>query len=315
MPRNSESCSENGLCTPRAFFSKLCGSQVSGRNILKGSGTWQRRNGLSKKHSFGRPFLRTRPSPLLWHTPKEGTWKAETCLLESTAPFACALTRTCFPQLFVVFDILGSTGWFSESGVLASEKPRIRFGYTVRSPSRNAFHSLLDSYFLWILAEKGTVLGPSGGRFRFTPGTCLNSTLGFAYLSLRRFPCFFVQFSLLSKDCKSDLRGWAQVSGLQKGPAERGHVKKHQKSSKSVKKFFDTFRQCSRRAKNVKNRQKCQKFFDTFRQFSRGTIFPAPFGGALNKDTSLVFWWWFFHSFFLEQEALEGQGLEASKPL
>ena len=46
------------------------------------------------------------------------------------------------------------------------------------------------------------------------------------------------------------------ISGLQKGPAERGHVKKRQKSSKSVKKFFDTFRQFSRRAKKVKNRQK-----------------------------------------------------------
>ena len=68
------------------------------------------------------------------------------------------------------------------------------------------------------------------------------------------------------------------ISGLQKGPAERGHVKKRQKSSKSVKKFFDTFRQFSRRAKNVKNRQKVSKsFFDTFRHFSRGTFFPAPF--------------------------------------
>ena len=69
-------------------------------------------------------------------------------------------------------------------------------------------------------------------------------------------------------------------SGLQKGPAERGHVKKRQKSSKSVKKFFDTFRRFSRRAKNVKNRQKVSKnIFDIFRQFSRGTSFPAPFGG------------------------------------
>ena len=60
-----------------------------------------------------------------------------------------------------------------------------------------------------------------------------------------------------------------KVSGLQKGPAERGHVKKRQKSSKSVKKFFDTFRQFSRRAKNVKNRQKVSKtfspLFDNFR--------------------------------------------------
>ena len=40
-----------------------------------------------------------------------------------------------------------------------------------------------------------------------------------------------------------------------KGSAERGHVKKRQKSSRSVKRFFDTFRQFSRRSKNVKNRQ------------------------------------------------------------
>ena len=53
------------------------------------------------------------------------------------------------------------------------------------------------------------------------------------------------------------------ISGLQKGPAERGHIKKRQKSSKSVKKFFDTFRQFSRRAKNVKNRQKASKSFST----------------------------------------------------
>ena len=49
-----------------------------------------------------------------------------------------------------------------------------------------------------------------------------------------------------------------------------------QKSSKSVNKFFNTFRQFSRRAKNFKNRQKSQK---VFRHFSRGTFFPAPFGG------------------------------------
>ena len=54
-----------------------------------------------------------------------------------------------------------------------------------------------------------------------------------------------------------------EISGPQKGPAERGHVKKHQKSSKSVKIFFDTFRHFSRRAKKVKNRQKVSKYFST----------------------------------------------------
>ena len=42
------------------------------------------------------------------------------------------------------------------------------------------FHRLLESYFLWILAEKSTVMGPPGGGFNSTPGTYLNSTLGFA---------------------------------------------------------------------------------------------------------------------------------------
>ena len=69
------------------------------------------------------------------------------------------------------------------------------------------------------------------------------------------------------------------ISGLQKGPAERGHVKKRQKSSKSVKKFFDTFRQISQGKKRQKSSKNVKKFFDTFRQISRGTIFPAPLGG------------------------------------
>ena len=66
-------------------------------------------------------------------------------------------------------------------------------------------------------------------------------------------------------------------SGLQKGPAERGHVEKRQKSSKSVKKLFDTFRQFSRRAKNVKNRQKVSKSFSTlFDNFRAGQKFFRP---------------------------------------
>ena len=68
---------------------------------------------------------------------------------------------------------------------------------------------------------------------------------------------------LKSADCKR---------GRRKGATSK-------KTSKSVKKFFDTFRQFSCGPKKVKNRQKCQKVFDTFRQFPRGTIFPAPFGG------------------------------------
>ena len=74
---------------------------------------------------------------------------------------------------------------------------------------------------------------------------------------------------------------WTMVSGLQKGPAERGHVKTRQKSSKSVKKFFDTFRQFSRRAKNVKNRQKVSKSFSTlFDKFRAAPFFRPVLGGS-----------------------------------
>ena len=53
-------------------------------------------------------------------------------------------------------------------------------GYGWGVPPGVPFHGLLESYFLWILAEKSTVTGPPGGGFSSTPGTYLNSTLGFA---------------------------------------------------------------------------------------------------------------------------------------
>ena len=65
------------------------------------------------------------------------------------------------------------------------------------------------------------------------------------------------------------------VSGPQKGPAERGHVKK---KPKIVKQFFSTFRAGQKTSQIVKN---CQNIFDIFRQFSRGISFPPPFGGPL----------------------------------
>ena len=63
------------------------------------------------------------------------------------------------------------------------------------------------------------------------------------------------------------------LSGLQKGPAERGHVKKRQKSSESVKKFFDTFRAGQKTSKIVK------KSFSTI--FARH-LFSGPFCNPLN---------------------------------
>ena len=82
------------------------------------------------------------------------------------------------------------------------------------------------------------------------------------------------------------------LSGPQKGPAERGHVKKRQKSSKSVKNIFDTFRQFSRRAKNVKNRQKVSKYFSTlFDNFCAAPVFRPLLGGS---ESSFYLGGWFF---------------------
>ena len=76
-------------------------------------------------------------------------------------------------------------------------------------------------------------------------------------------------------------KSFTEISRLQKGPAERGHVKKRQKSPKSVKKFFDTFRQFSCRAKNVKNRQKVPKSFSTlFDNFRAAPCFRPLLGGS-----------------------------------
>ena len=69
-------------------------------------------------------------------------------------------------------------------------------------------------------------------------------------------------------------------AGPQKGPAERGHVKKSKKSSKSVKNIFDTFRQFSRRAKNVKIVKKCQYVFRHFSTIFARHQFSGPFWGG-----------------------------------
>ena len=74
-------------------------------------------------------------------------------------------------------------------------------------------------------------------------------------------------------------------SGLQKGPAERGHVKKLQKPSKSVKSFstlFDNFRAGQKTSKIVKKRQKVLRHFSTI--FARHH-FSGPFWGALILET------------------------------
>ena len=68
------------------------------------------------------------------------------------------------------------------------------------------------------------------------------------------------------------------ISGLQKGPAERGHVKKRQKSSKSVKKFFDNFRAGQKSQKSSKS---VKKFFDNFRA---APFFRPSLGGSENTQ-------------------------------
>ena len=55
---------------------------------------------------------------------------------------------------------------------------------------------------------------------------------------------------------------------------KRGHVKKRQKSSRSVENIFDTFRHFSRRAKKRQNRQQVSKIFSTI--FARHR-FSSPF--------------------------------------
>ena len=71
-----------------------------------------------------------------------------------------------------------------------------------------------------------------------------------------------------------------EVSGPQKGPAERGHVKKRQKSSKSVKKIFAIFRAGQKTSKIVK---KCQKYFRHFLTIFARHQFSGPFWGPLMK--------------------------------
>ena len=69
-----------------------------------------------------------------------------------------------------------------------------------------------------------------------------------------------------------------EISGLQKGPAERGHVKNRQKVPKSFSTLFDNFF-----AQGKKTSKIAKNMFDTFRQFSRGTNIFRPFLGGSDK--------------------------------
>ena len=66
-----------------------------------------------------------------------------------------------------------------------------------------------------------------------------------------------------------------------RGQRKGGHVKKRQKSSKSVKNIFGTFQHFSRRAKNVKILQKVPKIFSTlFDNFRVAPVFRPLLGSS-----------------------------------
>ena len=69
------------------------------------------------------------------------------------------------------------------------------------------------------------------------------------------------------------------IQRIAKGAGGKGPC---QKSSKSVKKFFNTFRQFSSRAKNVKNHQKVSKVFRHFSTNFARHHFSGPCWGAPN---------------------------------
>ena len=103
----------------------------------------------------------------------------------------------------------------------------------------------------------------------FRRGALLNSSvvLDGAWPDVPRFGFFGT-----SRDLGAHLG--VPVSGLQKGLAERGHVKNRQKVSK-------VFRQFSRTAKHVKNRQKASKSFSTlFDNFRAAPSFRPLLGGS-----------------------------------
>ena len=75
-----------------------------------------------------------------------------------------------------------------------------------------------------------------------------------------------------------DIFRWGRVSGPQKGPAERGHVKKCQKVSKIFSTLFGIIRAGQKTSKIVK---KCQKYFGHFSTIFARHRFSGPFWGPL----------------------------------
>ena len=124
------------------------------------------------------------------------------------------------------------------------------------------------------------------------PVNCQNGDGGGSWVGDEKYRCWASKPPSSIMSDESVFRGHQEltISGLQvlEGPVERGHVKKRQKSSKSVKKFFDTFRQFSRRAKNIKNRQKVSKHFSTLFDTFRAAPFSRPLLGGSELANSLA---------------------------
>ena len=88
------------------------------------------------------------------------------------------------------------------------------------------------------------------------------------------------EIKFFGRDIPGFARRCPRISGLQKGPAERGHVKKRQKSSKSFSTLFDNSRAGQKTSKIVKKRRKVFRHFSTI--FAR-RHFSGPFWGALRE--------------------------------
>ena len=94
-----------------------------------------------------------------------------------------------------------------------------------------------------------------------------------------------LNFSIVGLELACSNRAWdLLLNGPQKGPAERGHVKKSQKSSKSVKNIFRRFstffRAGQKKSKIVK---KCQNSFRHVSTTFARHQFPAPFEGPVGS--------------------------------
>ena len=108
-----------------------------------------------------------------------------------------------------------------------------------------------------------------------------------AVLRRQRRPLIFCEVSSLRRRPNHRrvlIQSWRsdhpKFSGLQKGPAERGHVKKPQNSSKSVKNIFDNFRAGQKSSKSVK----ITSFSTLFDNFRAAPFFRASPGQRGNKQ-------------------------------